>query len=371
MPHRTLHISMPLRQIGMWALALALACTLCPLPTTPAYADEIADKQAEAELVLANLNTMQAELDRLSAEYGEALFAQQQAEKSRDDAKARIEEINAQIAKLQKRLGQRAREMYRTGNISFLETILGATSFDEFATNLEVFNRVNENDAAMVSERKRLKAEADEQARIFEEQARVASEKSQEAEAAAADAQATVDEMQATYDNISAEVAELLEVQRQAEEAARAAQAAQVVATSASSGGEGDASAPAYDFSNDQMAGDGTAYEGGSDVVSRAYACLGAPYVWGAVGPYGYDCSGLVSYCLSGSHTRLGTTATFIGWPQVSDPQPGDVCVIHEASGSQHTGIYIGGGQMIHAATFGVGVIVGPVQSGMVIVRQP
>ena len=31
--------------------------------------------------------------------------------------------------------------------------------------------------------------------------------------------------------------------------------------------------------------------------------------------------------------------------------------------------IYIGGGQMIHAATYGVGVIVGPVQSGMIYVR--
>ncbi len=34
-----------------------------------------------------------------------------------------------------------------------------------------------------------------------------------------------------------------------------------------------------------------------------------------------------------------------------------------------HCGIYIGNNQMIHAATYGVGVIIGPVQSGMVFVR--
>ena len=81
-------------------------------------------------------------------------------------------------------------------------------------------------------------------------------------------------------------------------------------------------------------------------------------------GPYSYDCSGLVSYCISGSHVRIGSTLTFMGWRQVSDPQPGDVC-----TDEGHCGIYIGGGQMIHATTYGVGVVVGPVQSGMIIVR--
>lgn len=381
MQHATHSLTIPFKRLGALLLAVVLAVTLCPLPGNQALADELSEKQAEAELALANLNAMQSTLDRLSAEYGDALFAQQQAEESRDAAKQRIDEVNAQIEKLQERLGDRAREMYRTGNTSFLETILGAQSFSEFATNLELFNRVNENDAEMVQQRKELREEAQRQADIYDEQARIATEKSQEAAAAAADAEATVAEMQATYDGLSAEVATLLEEQRAAEAAAEAARAAQVVAESANAGATAPEAVP--DGSQDQGGSAGSGYdpgadtvvepdyEGGSDVVSRAYACLGAPYVWGAVGPKGYDCSGLVSYCLTGSHTRLGTTATFINWPQVSNPQPGDVCVIHEAYGSQHTGIYIGGGQMIHAATFGVGVIVGPVQSGMIIVRQP
>ena len=103
----------------------------------------------------------------------------------------------------------------------------------------------------------------------------------------------------------------------------------------------------------------------GNAIVDRAYSYIGnAEYVWGACSPGAFDCSGFVSYCLTGAYSRLGTTYTFLGWQHVSNPQPGDVAV-----NADHCGIYIGGGQMIHCATYGVGVIIGPVQSGMVFVR--
>lgn len=103
----------------------------------------------------------------------------------------------------------------------------------------------------------------------------------------------------------------------------------------------------------------------GGTIVSRAYSQLGKPYVWGAYGPSSFDCSGFVSYCLTGSYTRLGTTLTFMGWTRVSNPQPGDVVTT-----ATHCGIYIGNGQMIHAPHTGDVVKVGPVQSGMIYVRR-
>lgn len=107
--------------------------------------------------------------------------------------------------------------------------------------------------------------------------------------------------------------------------------------------------------------------DGGSDIVSRAESWVGrADYVWGACQPGAFDCSGFVSYCVTGTYARIGTTYTFLTWPEVSDPQPGDVCV-----NTGHCGIYVGGGQMIHAATEGVGVIYSPVQRGMIFVRYP
>lgn len=102
----------------------------------------------------------------------------------------------------------------------------------------------------------------------------------------------------------------------------------------------------------------------GDKYVEVARNELGKEYVWGASGPDAFDCSGLVGYVVTGRYERIGTTYTFMEWPEVSEPIPGDICV-----NESHTGIYIGNGKMIHAATEGVGVIEGPVQDGMKFVR--
>ena len=104
----------------------------------------------------------------------------------------------------------------------------------------------------------------------------------------------------------------------------------------------------------------------GEKVVEVARTTLGKEYIYGACSPDAYDCSGLVAYCVTGKHERIGTTHTFMEWPETNNPEPGDICV-----SSGHTGIYIGDGQMIHAATEGVGVIIGPVQGDMKYVKYP
>lgn len=342
-------------------LALGIAVPVASQQAVPAHADPTsAEIQAEASSVLAQLNSMQEQLDTASNDYFAAVEEQQAAQAAMDDAQARIDEATAEVDGLQGRLSDRVRSMYKNGSFQALDFLLGATSFSEFANGWGLITRMNQYDADLVAETQALRDEIEQERAEYAEQERVARERAEEAARIRDEAQATVDSMQATYDSLSAEAAALLEQERAAEEAAQAANAQQVVENSANNapangGGEsggGSSFQPSYNPVT------------GNAVVDRAYGCLGAPYVWGGVGPNGFDCSGLVSYALTGSYTRLGTTTTFMSWPQVSDPQPGDVC-----TSAGHCGIYIGGGQMIHAATYGVGVVVGPVQGDMIIVR--
>ena len=85
-------------------------------------------------------------------------------------------------------------------------------------------------------------------------------------------------------------------------------------------------------------------------VVGIAMRYLGVPYVWGGASPRGFDCSGLVTYVFAQIGVSLphSTYALWaMGSPVSRDQlQPGDLVFF---SGLGHMGIYIGGGQFIHA----------------------
>lgn len=363
------------------AFAAVLAVGLS-VPAASAFAAPSDDKQAEAQAALQKLNQYQSELDQASANYEAAHQEQIDAQNRVDEAQKQIEEKTAQIEKDQQRLSDRARDMYRSGDTNFLDVILGASSFEQFATTWNMLETLNGNDAELVSETKTAREELQAAKQEAEEQAKVASDKAEEAKSVAEAADQKASEMQQTYNSLSAEAQELISQERAAQEAQQQAAAAAAEqngtagndaattitnnnrnnttssnSSSSSNSNKNNASSSATNNSKPQSVS-------GNSVVSRAYSQLGKPYKWGAVGPNSFDCSGLVSYCLTGSYSRLGTTGTFMGWTRVSNPQPGDICV-----NSHHCGIYIGGGQMIHAPQTGDVVKVSSVHSGMIYVR--
>jgi cell wall-associated NlpC family hydrolase len=87
-----------------------------------------------------------------------------------------------------------------------------------------------------------------------------------------------------------------------------------------------------------------------AEAASIAARYLGVPYVWGGASPGGFDCSGLVSY----AYAQIGVSLphyTVAQWNATtpipsSALQPGDLVFF---DGLGHVGIYIGGGQFIHA----------------------
>lgn len=363
------------------AFAAILAVGLS-VPAASAFAAPSDDKQAEAQAALQKLNQYQSELDQASANYEAAHQEQIDAQNRVDEAQKQIEEKTAQIEKDQQRLSDRARDMYRSGDTNFLDVILGASSFEQFATTWNMLETLNGNDAELVSETKTAREELQAAKQEAEEQAKVASDKAEEAKFVAEAADQKASEMQQTYNSLSAEAQELISQERAAQEAQQQAAAAAAEqngtagndaattitnnnrnnttssnSNSSSNSNKNNASSSATNNSKPQSVS-------GNSVVNRAYSQLGKPYQRGAVGPNSFDCSGLVSYCLTGSYSRLGTTGTFMGWTRVSNPQPGDICV-----NSHHCGIYIGGGQMIHAPQTGDVVKVSSVHSGMIYVR--
>jgi peptidoglycan DL-endopeptidase CwlO len=101
----------------------------------------------------------------------------------------------------------------------------------------------------------------------------------------------------------------------------------------------------------------------GVQALRKAVSRIGAPYVWGAAGPWAFDCSGLVvwSYAQIGISLPHFTGDLWNAGIHVSRAQlePGDLVFFFPDIG--HVGIYMGAGMMINAPTFGQPVQVAPV----------
>ncbi|MEE1479262.1 MAG: NlpC/P60 family protein, partial [Slackia isoflavoniconvertens] len=276
---------------------------------------------------------------------------------------------------------KRARNMYRDGQTTFLDVILGSNSFDDFAKNWDTLTSLNEKDSEMVERTKNLRADNEAQKQEYANQADIAQQKVEEADAAQKQAEELVQQYQNEVDSLDSQVAELLAeeeaaAQKAAEEAAAAA-AAQAEAASASSNtsssasnssassdsssdsatsgsasdnGGGSSSGSSSSSSSSSSSGGGSNNYGGS-VVAAAQSQLGVPYVWGGTAwGSGLDCSGLTSGCWKrAAGIWIGRTT----WDQiasaqwtgsVSEAQAGDVY----ACGS-HVAIATGGGGYIHA----------------------
>lgn len=98
-------------------------------------------------------------------------------------------------------------------------------------------------------------------------------------------------------------------------------------------------------------------------VVSLAKKQVGKRYVYGATGPSSFDCSGLTSYVYSHAIGKYITRTTYTQVKKgktvavsTSRLKKGDLLFWGSKSSPYHVGIYIGGGQYVHAATPSQGV---------------
>lgn len=364
--------------------AAALGATSLIIPEF-AFAETAAEKQAEADAVRNQLVGLQADLETAGENYYAALDEQESAQRSMEEQQVKIDGTTEEIEGLQDRLSTRARSMYRSGSTTFIDFLLGASSFAEFTQNWELLNQINANDADLVDQtkaaREQLQAAKDE----FARQEQIAAQKAAECKQIHDEVQVKVQNATDLMNSLDEEARALLEQEQAAAAAAAAAQAqaeAEAAAAAAGGSGGGNGGGNQGGGSNDSgyqggggneggnQGGGGSSSGGGSTIVypggggsagdnsaAYSYACsrIGCPYVWGAEGPDSFDCSGLVTWAyrqlgIELPHQSEAQMARATRVVSVSEARPGDVLWRYG-----HVGIAggYGGTPYVHAPTFG------------------
>ncbi len=363
--------------------AAALGATSLIIPEF-AFAETAAEKQAEADAVRNQLVGLQADLETAGENYYAALDEQESAQRSMEEQQVKIDETTEEIEGLQDRLSTRARSMYRSGSTTFIDFLLGASSFAEFTQNWELLNQINANDADLVDQtkaaREQLQAAKDE----FARQEQIAAQKAAECKQIHDEVQVKVQNATDLMNSLDEEARILLEEEQAKAAAAAAAQAqeeAEAAAAAAGGNGGGNQGGGGNDGGGNGGGNDG-GYQGGggndgggnggggSTIVypggggsagdnsaAYSYACsrIGCPYVWGAEGPDSFDCSGLVTWAyrqlgIELPHQSEAQMARATRVVSVSEARPGDVLWRYG-----HVGIAggYGGTPYVHAPTFG------------------
>lgn len=357
--------------------AAALGATSLIIPEF-AFAETAAEKQAEADAVRNQLVGLQADLETAGENYYAALDEQESAQRSMEEQQVKIDETTEEIEGLQDRLSTRARSMYRSGSTTFIDFLLGASSFAEFTQNWELLNQINANDADLVDQtkaaREQLQAAKDE----FARQEQIAAQKAAECKQIHDEVQVKVQNATDLMNSLDEEARALLEQEQAAAAAAAAAQAqAEAEAAAAAAGGNGGGNQGGGSNDGGYQGGNDGGYQGGggndgggSTIVypggggsagdnsaAYSYACsrIGCPYVWGAEGPDSFDCSGLVTWAyrqlgIELPHQSEAQMARATRVVSVSEARPGDVLWRYG-----HVGIAggYGGTPYVHAPTFG------------------
>jgi cell wall-associated NlpC family hydrolase len=340
-------------------LSITLVAALALVGGVAADPDKIDAKRAEAESVLAQIHELDMELELAIDQWNGANVRLEQIEAELAVNTERLAVAKASMRRAQTTVEQRLVTLYQEGEVDVVEVVLGATSFDDLLDGLDTASRVAANDARIVEEVRRTKAEvARRQAAL--ERARAQQEEIVAQRAARrAEIEEGLAERRALYESVRAEIAELeaAEQRRQARleaEARRRAAAIERRQARSQEAQENDP-APAPSPAPEQSPSPPSpspppAGPGHPEVVPIALRYLGVPYRWGGASPSGFDCSGFTMYV----YGKIGISLPhYVSWQYgygspVSRSQlaPGDLVFFN---GLGHVGIYIGGGNFVHA----------------------
>lgn len=367
-------------------LALTAALVVSLLAAAGAGANpSIEEKRAQAQAILDQVQQLDGEVGAAAERWNGANYKLGQISAELDGAKHDLVRAKAGVKTSQARAGARLRELYVNGEpAGVVEVLLGAKSLQEIMDGLDMTSRVTQQDARIARELKIYRERVARQKAMLvtarAEQATVVQQRAAEKqaiEAKLAERKQLLSSIQAEVQRlVAAEQARQAELRRQAEarlaqQQAAAAAARQQAAEQAVVSGEQAASTDQASSSDAAVSSDPAITPAlpdpviaaappadasrGAQVVAIAMRYLGIPYKWGAASPsVGFDCSGLTTYVFAQIGVSLPHYAAAqyqMGTPVSKDQlQPGDLVFFRNLG---HMGMYIGGGNMIHAPRTG------------------
>jgi cell wall-associated NlpC family hydrolase len=303
------------------------ATTALAVTALPGTAAAVPGKATTAADAAAKAAAASHQLEVVSEQVNEARVALQRQQSAADDAERAAAAAQKRLDAFDAQIRQLARSAYTSEGFSSLDVMLTSGSADEFVHQMGTLDAIagRTNDLVL---QVGLAADKAKSAQVAADEAEVKAKKTYDGIAAQQkDLQAQIADFQAQY-------AALSKPQRQAVSRAHAGTAQPVPTSVAAPSGAA------------QVA------------VNTALAQVGDPYVWGAGGPDAFDCSGLMQYAYSAAGISLphsSSSQSQMGTAVSRDQlKPGDLVFFY--SPVSHVGMYIGNGQMVHAATSGTPV---------------
>jgi cell wall-associated NlpC family hydrolase len=327
---------------------------------TAAAEPSIAEKQAEAQSVLAQIQEIDGQLGAAIEAWNGGKLRLSRTETELKTNARQLKIARSSLKASQRHLAERLVALYVHGSeASAMEVLLGAESLDDLLSQLETVSRVSEQDARVLGQVKTFRQNV--QTRKAKLQRARAAQKREVAELAARrqSIEGQLQERERMLASIKDQIAalEAAEAQRQARLQAEARRRVAALAQSAEEpqqlptpieslpdGGE----PPAVAVDEVVSAAPPARY---GSVVGIAMQYLGIPYKWGGASPStGFDCSGFTMYVYAQVGVSLPHHAASqygMGTPvSKSELQPGDLVFFN---GLGHMGMYVGGGSFIHS----------------------
>jgi len=360
--HRTrgFSISSRKRQAPTLLALLASAAIGLGIVAASATADPSIDaKQRQAQSVL----------DQIQAIQGRA----EQAQNALYSANAKLQAIEGDLQLNTKRLGvarqslgvaqsrvqERLRALYMSGSGGgTVEILLGAQNLDDLLNRLDTAKRISRQDSQVLQDVRSFRREVEQRQRNLSDARQQQSDLVAQRAAEKRTIEGQLAEQNRLLASIKDEIARMkaADLRRQAELAAEARarylreiqdQRQQALQAAVSQSAVQDVSQVPSGTLDPIPPAPPSRYGG---VVGIALQYLGTPYVWGASGPSAFDCSGFTSFVYSQVGVSLPHNAAAqygYGVPVSRDQlEPGDLVFF---DGLGHVGLYIGGGQFVHA----------------------